>query len=38
MAEKYKKTLLLVTHDMTLAEKGSAIYRITPEGVLVKEK
>lgn len=38
MADKYKKTLLLVTHDMTLAEKGSAIYRITPEGVLVKEK
>lgn len=38
MADKYKKTLLLVTHDMTLAEKGSAIYRITPEGVLVKDK
>lgn len=28
MADKYKKTLLLVTHDMNLAAKGDDIYRI----------
>lgn len=38
MADKYKKTLLLVTHDMSLAQKGDAVYRITAEGFLKKEK
>lgn len=28
MADKYKKTLILVTHDMKLAEKGDRQYRI----------
>ena len=28
MADKYKKTLILVTHDMKLAEKGDCQYRI----------
>jgi len=28
MVDKYKKTLLLVTHDMNLASKGDDIYRI----------
>ena len=28
MVEKYKKTLLLVTHDMKLAEKGDVCYKI----------
>ena len=28
MAEKYKKTLILVTHDMALASKGDKIYSI----------
>ena len=28
MAEKYNKTLILVTHDMKLAEKGDIRYRI----------
>lgn len=28
MAEKYKKTLVLVTHDMALASKGNKIYSI----------
>ncbi len=28
MADKYNKTLILVTHDMKLAEKGSSIYSI----------
>ena len=28
MVEKYNKTLLLVTHDMKIAEKGDFIYRI----------
>lgn len=28
MAEKYNKTLLLVTHDMTLASRGDIKYRI----------
>ena len=35
MADKYRKTLLLVTHDMTLARKGSVCYSIR-EGALVK--
>ena len=29
MAEKYRKTLILVTHDMTLAKKGDVCYAIT---------
>ena len=33
MADKYKKTLILVTHDMKLAEKGGRQYRIV-EGSL----
>ena len=28
MADKYNKTLILVTHDMKLAEKGSEVYTI----------
>ncbi len=28
MADKYKKTLILVTHDMKLAEKGDKQFRI----------
>lgn len=28
MVEKYKKTLILVTHDMNIAEKGDEVYRI----------
>ena len=28
MTEKYNKTLILVTHDMKLAEKGDYIYSI----------
>ncbi len=28
MVEKYKKTLILVTHDMKIAEKGDEVYRI----------
>lgn len=35
MVEKYKKTLLLVTHDMKIAAKGDEIYRIV-DGSLVQ--
>ncbi len=28
MVDKYKKTLILVTHDMKLAEKGSCVYSV----------
>ncbi len=38
MADRYKKTLVLVTHDMALAQKGSAVYRINSDGALVREK
>ena len=38
MADKYKKTLILVTHDMALAQKGSVIYRINSDGALIREK
>jgi len=34
MVEKYRKTLLLVTHDMKLAEKGDVCYKIV-DGKLV---
>ena len=34
MADRYKKTLILVTHDMTLARRGSACYAIK-DGALV---
>lgn len=36
MADKYKKTLILVTHDHTLAKKGSVCYSIK-DGKLVNE-
>ena len=35
MVEKYKKTLLLVTHDLSLAKKGGNCYKIV-EGALKK--
>ena len=38
MADKYKKTLILVTHDMSLAQKGSCVYKINSEGSLIREK
>ena len=37
MVEKYKKTLLLVTHDLQLAEKGDICYKIV-EGKLQETK
>ena len=33
MADKYKKTLVLVTHDLNLAKKGDVIYRIIDGGL-----
>lgn len=38
MAEKHRKTLILVTHDLSLAEKGDEVYRINREGFLVRER
>ena len=36
MADKYEKTLILVTHDEKIAEKGSEIYKII-QGNLVRK-
>ena len=36
MAEKYKKTLILVTHDMTLAQKGDVRYLIENGSIIVQ--
>ncbi len=38
MAEKHRKTLVLVTHDSSLAEKGDEVYRINREGFLSRER
>ncbi len=37
MAEKYKKTLILVTHDMTLAQKGDVRYLIENGSIIRNE-
>ncbi len=38
MADKFNKTLILVTHDMELAELGSIRYRLNSSGSLSREK
>ena len=38
MADKHRKTLILVTHDKELAELGSVRYRLNSEGNLTREK
>ena len=37
VAEKYNKTLILVTHDMELAKKGTIIYRISNKHLSIEK-
>lgn len=38
MADKFNKTLILVTHDKELSKMGSVMYRLNEKGVLVQEQ
>ena len=38
VTDKYKKSLVLVTHDMGLAEKGDIIYRICDKKLVMEKK